>query len=94
MQILCAAVMPSSDMDLVCTGDKFGSMGVWMVEVNLFLLYDNDDRHDNDRLNVFGSNSQALRLVLPRTRQEDEARMLSAPFSTTGFSYYQQHHDH
>ena len=38
-QIVCAAVMPTSDMDLVCTGDKFGSMGIWLIEVILFLIF-------------------------------------------------------
>ena len=38
-QIVCAAVMPTSDMDLVCTGDKFGSLGIWLVEeVILFAM--------------------------------------------------------
>ena len=45
-QIVCAAVMPTSDMDLVCTGDKYGSMGIWLIEVILFLIFFGPFVHD------------------------------------------------
>ncbi len=32
-QIYCATVMPTNNVDIVCTGDKLGFLGVWFVQV-------------------------------------------------------------
>ena len=34
-QLLSAAVLPSRHIDVVCTGDKAGNLGIWMVQVRV-----------------------------------------------------------